>query len=245
MQEPVDTPFDGSLTAEQMIGDISLSGKTAILTGETSGLGMESARVLAAAGASILAGNSRVITLTSLGHQASAIDFTDINYHQRNYNKWQAYCQSKTASSLLAVELHHRYAAQGVLSFSVHPGSIALTNLNRHLSEEEIAGTSRSSQSETKSLAEGAATQVWAATSNLLAGHRGSYLEDCKVAELISAPNMRCGVMPSALDPKPASRLWRASEKLLSESLQAQLAETTNLARARQRNCASSNFQGQ
>lgn len=47
--------YDKKTTAEQVVASIDLSGKTVLITGATSGLGLESMRVLAARGARVLA----------------------------------------------------------------------------------------------------------------------------------------------------------------------------------------------
>jgi len=46
--------FDASSTAEEVVGGIDLGGKTIVVTGSSAGLGRETARVLAKAGASIV-----------------------------------------------------------------------------------------------------------------------------------------------------------------------------------------------
>src|SRR5262249_62081645 len=43
---------------------------------------------------------SRVVALTSLGHRLSPIHFDDIHFGRRDYNKWLAYGQAKTATPL-------------------------------------------------------------------------------------------------------------------------------------------------
>jgi NAD(P)-dependent dehydrogenase (short-subunit alcohol dehydrogenase family) len=48
------TAYDKKTTAEQVVAELDLSGRTFLITGGTSGLGLESARVLAARGAAIL-----------------------------------------------------------------------------------------------------------------------------------------------------------------------------------------------
>jgi NAD(P)-dependent dehydrogenase (short-subunit alcohol dehydrogenase family) len=53
MTTRVTTPFDATSTAEEVIAGIDLSGKRAIVTGGASGLGEETARALAAAGADV------------------------------------------------------------------------------------------------------------------------------------------------------------------------------------------------
>ncbi|MBB6272438.1 NAD(P)-dependent dehydrogenase (short-subunit alcohol dehydrogenase family) [Pedobacter cryoconitis] len=54
IQCPVDTEFNAASTAEEVISGIDLSGKTAIVTGGYSGIGLETVRVLSAAGARII-----------------------------------------------------------------------------------------------------------------------------------------------------------------------------------------------
>lgn len=49
------SPFDGDSTAEQVTAGIDLAGKTALVTGATSGLGLETLRVLALRGAHVIA----------------------------------------------------------------------------------------------------------------------------------------------------------------------------------------------
>jgi NAD(P)-dependent dehydrogenase (short-subunit alcohol dehydrogenase family) len=48
------SPFDADTTAAEVVAGLDLSGKTYLVTGGTSGLGMETARVLAAQGADVL-----------------------------------------------------------------------------------------------------------------------------------------------------------------------------------------------
>ncbi|WP_405803509.1 LysR family transcriptional regulator [Streptomyces sp. NBC_01187] len=60
-----------------------------------------------------------------------------------------------------------------------------------------------------------AATQVWAATSPLLAGPGGVYCENCDIAEPApSGPPAGWGVAPWATEPENAARLWRLSADL-------------------------------
>ena len=54
IQQPLNSGFNAFTTAEDVMEGIDLSGKTAIVTGGYSGLGLESARRLAKAGASVI-----------------------------------------------------------------------------------------------------------------------------------------------------------------------------------------------
>ncbi|MGW6513831.1 oxidoreductase, partial [Streptomyces niveus] len=107
----------------------------------------------------------------------------------------------------------------GVRAFSLHPGTIA-TSLGRHMSETELADlTTTMDASPTnggwKTPEQGAATQVWAATSPRLTGMGGVYCEDCDIAEP-AAPDtvLGSGVSAWATDPEEAARLWRLSAEL-------------------------------
>lgn len=50
----ITTPFDGSSTAEDVVAGVDLRGLRAVVTGASSGLGAETARVLAVAGAEVI-----------------------------------------------------------------------------------------------------------------------------------------------------------------------------------------------
>lgn len=53
MNSPITTPFGFESTADDVIAGVDLRGKTAIVTGASSGIGVETARALAGAGASV------------------------------------------------------------------------------------------------------------------------------------------------------------------------------------------------
>jgi NAD(P)-dependent dehydrogenase (short-subunit alcohol dehydrogenase family) len=317
-QHPIDSPFGARPTALDVVAGVDLSGKTAIITGASSGIGIETARALASAGAEVIlpvrdpskgeataadlrasikgcrvrvaamdlsdldsvrrfaesflsenkplhilinnagimagplqrtptgwelqfatnhlghflltvllipalkAGSpSRIVSLSSIGHRISPVDFDDIHFQKRAYDKWKAYGQAKTANALFAVELDRRLRPAGVAAFAVHPGGI-MTGLQKDLSREEMAAfgwidDKGNPHPQFKSLEQGAATSVWAATSPALRGKGGLYLEDCNIAEIAdeSTPAMR-GIRKHAIDPAAAERLWAVSEEMLA-----------------------------
>ena len=53
MTERITTPFDAESTAAEVIAGIDLTGRRAIVTGGASGIGIETARALAGAGAEV------------------------------------------------------------------------------------------------------------------------------------------------------------------------------------------------
>lgn len=157
-------------------------------------------------------GWTRVVMLSSAAHHIAPLDVDDPHFHERGYDKWRAYGQSKTADSLFAVALQQAGLVEGLDSFAVHPGGI-LTDLQRHLPREEqvelgwvdedgelVADGFRTTE-------QGAATQVWAATDPSLVGQGGRYLEDC--AEAAPSTGRFRGVRDWAVDPAVAQELWR------------------------------------
>ena len=168
---------------------------------------------------SSLADGARVISLSSEGHKLGTIDFDDPNYQQRDYNKWVAYGQSKTANSLFAVGLDDRLKTRGVRAFAVHPGVI-MTELSRHMDKADnglLTGKlSERQEMKLKSVEQGAATSVWAAISPDLTDEGGLYLEDCHIA-IAATPGVDGGVESYALDRTNADRLWALSEELVGQ----------------------------
>lgn len=314
-QAPIPSGFGPRTTAEEALGGRDLSGKIAIVTGGYSGLGLETARVLAKAGAKVIvpartpekakaavqsipgaeletmdlmdpasidafaerflksgrplhllvnaagimasplardsrgyesqfstnhlghfrlaarlwpaleaAGEARVVSVSSRGHRFSAVDFADPNYTEREYKKWEAYGQSKTANVLFAVELDKRGQQAGVRAFAVHPGSI-VTDLARNLTDDELRAMGAIDDNnqrayteydaERKTIQEGAATIVWCAASRQLDGKGGVYCENVDIAKAVDAEAAEPeGVRPWAIDPEAAKRLWSLSEQL-------------------------------
>jgi NAD(P)-dependent dehydrogenase (short-subunit alcohol dehydrogenase family) len=164
-------------------------------------------------------GGARVVSVSSTGHHASPIRWDDV--HWRNgYDKWEAYGQAKTANALFALQLDRLGQERGVRAFSLHPGGI-LTPLQRHLPQQEMvergwidADGNLLHPEVFKTPQQGAATQVWAATSPQLNGMGGVYLEDCDIAEPAPADGTRVGVKEWATDPEQAARLWALSAEL-------------------------------
>jgi NAD(P)-dependent dehydrogenase (short-subunit alcohol dehydrogenase family) len=161
---------------------------------------------------------ARLVSLSSRGHRFSDVDLDDPNFERTNYEPWIAYGRAKTANSLFAVGFDKRFADRGVRAFAVHPGSIP-TELGRHLTDDTIKTLSDSlpegQSMQWKSIPQGAATSVWAATSPELDGEGGLYLEDCGVAELAEGDVVVTGVRPYAVDPARADALWELSERLV------------------------------
>jgi NAD(P)-dependent dehydrogenase (short-subunit alcohol dehydrogenase family) len=321
-QAPIDSGFNSSSTAVEVIKGIDLSGKTAIVTGGYSGLGREAARELRAAGARVIvpvrdvdrsaaalagidveiepmdlldpvaidafaerflafdqplhillnsagimanplirdargyesqfatnhlghfqlavrlwpalvkAKGARVVSVSSWGHHFSSVVFADPNFERRDYDPWTAYGQSKTANILFAVALDELGKQHGVRAFSLHPGSVPGTGLQKHVSAEEQKAAGVIGErgelihdplKNIKTVEQGAATSIWCATNPQLDGKGGVYCENCDIAVLVDerAPlhledsSKQFGVLDYAIDPVAADRLWNLSEQLL------------------------------
>ena len=163
---------------------------------------------------------ARVVNLSSRAHHMAGIDFDDLDFHYRDYNKWVAYGQSKTANVLFSVALDKRLRGRGVRAFAVHPGVIE-TELSRHMVDEDRQMLrergKRLGGMPQKSIPAGAATSVYAATAPELAEMGGIYLEDCHIAAINDEENAPDGVRSWALDATTAERLWAISEDLLGQ----------------------------
>lgn len=177
------------------------------------------------------ANGARVINLSSYGHHFSSFNFEDPNFEFREYQTLQGYGQSKTATNLFSLELDNLGKEFNVRSYSVHPGSVAGTELGREADAElwkkmgilDESGNIRPEVLETlKTIPQGAATTVWCATSPMLDELGGVYCEDVNIAELdnekLSAEYS--GVSPESLDENSAKKLWKLSETMTGVEFQ-------------------------
>jgi NAD(P)-dependent dehydrogenase (short-subunit alcohol dehydrogenase family) len=175
--------------------------------------------------ASLLRPGARLVNLSSSGHRYADVDLEDPNFEHSPYAEFTAYGRSKTANVLFAVEFDRRHKARGVRATAVHPGGIR-TELSRHLTPEameKLIAQINASQPKGaapfrwKSIPQGAATSLWAACVADAEAIGGRYCEDCHVAEVASAPGVREGVQPYAVDPQRAQALWQKSEEWVGE----------------------------
>lgn len=163
------------------------------------------------------ADGARVVLYSSAGHHLSPMRWSDIDF-AAGYDKWQAYGQSKTALILFGRGLSDVGAGDGIEGFSLHPGAI-LTPLQRHLGRQEqvdlgwVDDRGNGIDTSFKSVSQGAATGLWAATATDLTGRGGVYCEDCDIAPVVrpGGPMSGGGVQPYAIDAEEAAALWEES----------------------------------
>lgn len=155
-----------------------------------------------------LAPAGRVVILSSAAHKnapKAGVDFDNLK-GEGTYSAWAAYGRSKLANALFARELNRRLAPTGRLAVALHPGVIP-TNLARHMNPAVALAFAVGTPLFLKTIPQGAATTVFAATHPDATQYGGGYLDCC-------APGK-----PSAhaTDDALASRLWDASERIAAE----------------------------
>lgn len=157
-----------------------------------------------------LADDGRVVMLSSGAHKRAppqGVVLDDLAC-ERQYTPWGAYGQSKIANLLFARELARRFVGSSKVANGVHPGVIA-TNLGRHMSPALRALFGAVGPLMLKSVAQGAATTVWAAVHPDTASIRGEYLKDCNVGQSSAIGQ----------DMDLAGRLWTESERIVAQLL--------------------------
>jgi NAD(P)-dependent dehydrogenase (short-subunit alcohol dehydrogenase family) len=162
----------------------------------------------------------RVVNLSSLAHRSGAINFGDLQ-SARSYSSWKAYCQSKLAMLMFALELQRRSdaAGWGLMSNAAHPG-FARTDLiaNGPGASGLLWHVSRLFQPYVShSAAEGALPTLFAATSPQ--EKAGGYYGPNGFYEM-KGPPVPAKIMPQAKDTAAAARLWDVSAALTGVSFE-------------------------
>jgi NAD(P)-dependent dehydrogenase (short-subunit alcohol dehydrogenase family) len=153
-----------------------------------------------------LASNGRVVMLSSSAHEMTypeGINFTNLS-GENGYSSWKSYGQSKLCNLLFARHLATRLPDSSQSANAVHPGVIATSLMRNMNSFVRIAGRAVSPIF-MKTVAQGAATQVYVATHASLSRINGRYFSDCNEKK-----SSRYG-SDSAL----AARLWDETEKIV------------------------------
>jgi len=177
--------------------------------------------------ASLIKSGGRLVNLASAGHRYSDVDLDDPNFEATAYEPMIAYGRSKTANILFAVEFDRRHRDRGVRATAVHPGGIR-TELGRHLADQledlvarinvDLAAAGQP-PFQFKTIPQGAATSVWAATVAPADEVGGRYCENCHVSAVTEGliTPVSEGVRAYAVDPDRAKALWAKSEEMVGE----------------------------
>ncbi|PCH40726.1 NAD(P)-binding protein [Wolfiporia cocos MD-104 SS10] len=159
-------------------------------------------------------GKARVVHVSSVGHEfVDGIDFDTLKDgpRRRAQHPVKLYFQSKFANVAVADEFHRRYAEQGLVSCSLHPGNLKY-NTERHKSlGVRFLSTIVSPVSQNPVLPDnklGALTQLWAATMPEGDDFGGKYL----------IPWARMGrAKPETDDPELGQKLWAWLEEQVKD----------------------------
>jgi NAD(P)-dependent dehydrogenase (short-subunit alcohol dehydrogenase family) len=156
--------------------------------------------------------DSRIVTVSSLGHRArAAFDFDDMQ-SERSYDRFAAYGRSKLANLLFTYELQRRLAANGETTIAVaaHPGS-ARTGLGRNSPAWLRIAFTTLGPLIFQSPRMGALPTLRAATDPTVRG--GQYYGPGGFAEQRGYP-IRVESSAKSHDEELQQRLWRVSEEL-------------------------------
>ncbi|WP_405179472.1 oxidoreductase [Nocardia sp. NBC_01377] len=155
--------------------------------------------------------SDRVVTVSSGAHAMGRIDFGDLNWERRKYQRWNAYGQAKLANLLFAYELQRRLTAAGSskLSVAAHPG-YAATELQSHTESFFDPLMSVGNRLFAQSAEMGALPELYAATASV---EPGAYYGPSSLGGLRGYPG-RSGSSKASKDERVAAELWEVSEKL-------------------------------
>ncbi len=140
---------------------------------------------------------------------AEGILFDDVEWAQ-DYDDRSAYGHSKLANVLFALELGRLLKGTRITANSLHPGLID-TEIDRNMNPIMQFGWGLLTGISGKTIAEGAATSCYVATSKLLGSTSGRFFEDCNAVNVRGRSHLTN--MPMA------DKLWFLSEELASEYL--------------------------
>ena len=156
---------------------------------------------------------SRVVVVASIAHNIKArIDFDDLQWDTRRYDRVAAYGQSKLANLMFAYDLQRRLAAAKAKTIAVaaHPG-VAATELTRHIPGSNLPGFDWLSGKVFNSAELGALPTLRAAVDPAVKG--GQYWGPDGIRELRGYPKLVTSSNQSH-DEAIQERLWTVSEEL-------------------------------
>lgn len=156
---------------------------------------------------------SRVVVVASIAHDIRArIDFDDLQWERRRYDRVASYGQSKLANLMFAYDLQRRLAAAKAKTIAVaaHPG-VAATELVRHIPGATLPGVDWISGKLLNTAEMGALPTLRAATDPTVKG--GQYYGPDGFREMRGYPVL-VGSSRQSKDEAVQKRLWTVSEEL-------------------------------
>ena len=160
---------------------------------------------------------SRVVVVASIAHNIRAkIDFEDLQWERRRYDRVAAYGQSKLANLMFAFDLQRRLAAAKAKTIAVaaHPG-VAATELTRHVPGAGLPGVNWLFGRILNTAEMGALPTLRAATDPDV--HGGQYWGPDGFREMRGYPKLATASQ-QARDTAIQQRLWQVSEDLTGVS---------------------------
>ncbi len=156
---------------------------------------------------------SRVVVVASIAHDIRAkIDFADLQWERRRYDRVAAYGQSKLANLMFAYDLQRRLATAKAKTIAVaaHPG-VAATELTRHVPGAGLPGVNWVFGRILNTAEMGALPTLRAATDPAVRG--GQYWGPDGFREMRGNPVL-VGSSTQSTDVAVQQRLWQVSEEL-------------------------------
>ncbi|MDQ7025839.1 MAG: SDR family oxidoreductase [Anaerolineae bacterium] len=148
-------------------------------------------------------GEARVVNVSSSAHKWGKINFDNLE-RKRRYNNWLAYSDSKLMNVMFTYELARRLDGTGVTANVLHPGLVN-TGFGMSNNGRIVTGVLNIYQNLLgKSPNDGAATNIYLASSPEVEGITGKYWVDKKQKRSNSL----------SYDVETQKRLWEVSEQL-------------------------------
>mmetsp|Transcript_2681 Transcript_2681/g.3793 ORF Transcript_2681/g.3793 Transcript_2681/m.3793 type:complete len:324 (-) Transcript_2681:119-1090(-) len=165
--------------------------------------------------------SSVAASMMSMGNTDYAkIDFDDLQFDSKEYDKAAAYQQSKLSNYLCAWEASKKYDASEILSFSLHPGWVR-SNLDQHIIPMNFIGNMMRKLFQYSgnmiSAVDGAQTTLHCVLNDTADMENGAFYSQFGIYKDAHA---RDGGWPITLPnpnatPEVSSKLWEVSEKLV------------------------------
>lgn len=152
---------------------------------------------------------ARLVVLSSIAHKSGALNFDDLTWTQRRYNRWGAYGASKLANLMFAYEAARRFGGPDLRVIAAHPGATA-TELMRHLGPAKALAPLFA-----QSVEMGTLPTLRAATDP--DAQNGEYYGPKGFMEIRGAP-VKVGSTRASRDEAAAAKLWEMSEELTGVS---------------------------